>query len=173
MNNFSLNSRARVWVGVCCACLLSCEMFSPREVQKPQGPFVDRLVLSAIMKATGQSFSKTSYEDILHPLFVFIAFNGPAFNHDNEVARLQSIIVDPTVYAIWDTCAGNIQELPDTMIVCRKFKVTYNKTTTDSSVDSGSVQLRLEYYAPKNTWTIRTWQEEGKMSIFNPDSKIQ
>ncbi|HEX7511506.1 MAG TPA: hypothetical protein VF335_09415, partial [Chitinivibrionales bacterium] len=63
------------------------------------------------------------------------------------------------------------QVLPDTIIVCRKFAVAYHKTASDSSVDSGKTLLRLEYYSPKNTWTIRSWTEIGALSIFNPDFK--
>ena len=148
-----------------------CDIFSPRSVEQPLGVFRDPLNLSAILNYTQQSFSKTAYEDILHPDFQFIAYNDQTYGQTEEIARLKSIIVDTTVSGKWDTCAGNYQEPPDTMILCRTFHMTYRKTLTDSMIDSGETQLRLEYYSPKNTWTIRNWREIGAMSIFNPDFK--
>lgn len=149
-------------------------MFSPREVEQPQGVFTDPLHLAEIMMNTNQQFSKTTYEDILHPDFNYIGYNDKPFNQAEEITRLKAIIVDSTVHVSWDTCPtsvcpGAVQLPPDTLIVWRKFTAVYHKTFSDSSVDSGEAQLRLEYYAPKNTWTIRTWWERITMSIFNPD----
>jgi len=152
---------------VCLA--VRCDMFSPRPVETPQGVFKDPLNLSAILNATQQSFSKTAYDDILHPDFQFIAYNGRIFTHAEEISRLNSIIVNKTVSASWDTCSGNYQVPPDTMILCRRFQAGYRAAQADSVIDSGETQLRLEYYSPKNTWTIREWHEIGAMSIFNPD----
>jgi hypothetical protein len=148
--------------------MLSCDMFSPRSVEQPQGVFKDPLHLSAILDNTGESFSKSAYEDILHPLFVFYAFDGKPWTRDDEINRFKSIVLDSTVFGIWDTCTGNIRER-DTMTVCRKFKIVYAKSIVDSSIDSGLAELRLEYYSPKNTWTIRYWKEGDKKSIFNPE----
>jgi hypothetical protein len=144
-------------------------MFTPRPVEPPQGVFKDPLNLSGILNTTQQSFSKTAYDDILHPDFQFIAYNGQTFNHGEEVSRLNSIIVNKTVTVSWDTCPGNYQVPPDTLILCRTYRAGYRNAQADSVIDSGETQLRLEYYSPKNTWTIREWREIGAMSIFNPD----
>ena len=172
MKNSGTIDAIRIVLMVACACLaFHCDMFSPRTVEQPLGVFRDPLNLSAILNHTQQSFSKTAYEDLLHPDFQFIAYNGQTFNQSDEIARLKSIIIDTTVSATWDTSAGNYSEPPDTMILHRAFHVTYRKTLTDSMIDSGETQLRLEYYSPKNTWTIRIWEELNAMSIFNPDFK--
>jgi len=162
-------------VTVIAACFLTaCGMFSPGEVEAPQGVFTDPLHLSELMNHTNQRFAKSAYEDVLHPDFHFYGYNDKPFNQTDEIARLKSIMVDSTAHVSWDTCPapscpGTIQLFPDTLIVWRKFVAVYHKTASDSSVDSGEAQLRLENYAPKNTWTIRSWQEIGAISIFNPD----
>jgi hypothetical protein len=151
----------------------SCDMFSPRSVESPQGVIVfdDPLNLKTILNYSDKSFSSTatSYSDLLNPDFEFVAYNGQTVNRDDEIIRLKAIVaVDSTVSAVWDTCTNVsiIDAPPDTIIVCRNFKVVYKKTSDGSLVDSGEVQLTLEKYS--NAWTIRKWEERSSLSIFNP-----
>ena len=158
---------------VICAILLTCDMFSPRNVEKPiSGSSVsDPFRLYSILEYTGEAFSKTSYEDIFDSSFVFIDVNNIKSSRDQEIEALKAITASckcDSINTVWDTCDG-VHEIQgdNTLTLCRSFKVTFFSATV-STIDSGKAEFYLRR-SSENTWTIVTWTEEGaQRSIFHP-----
>ena len=156
-----------------CVIVLTCDMFSPRIVEKPSnGSTVsDPFRLYSILEYTGEAFSKTSFEDIFDSSFVFIDVNNVKSSRDQEIEALKAITASckcDSINTVWDTCNG-IGEIQgdNTLTLCRSFKVTFF-STSGATIDSGKAEFYLRR-SSENTWTIVTWTEGGtQRSIFHP-----
>lgn len=156
-----------------CVIVLTCDMFSPRIVEKPSnGSTVsDPFRLYSILEYTGEAFSKTSYEDIFDSSFVFIDVNNVKSSRDQEIEALKAITASckcDSINTVWDTCNG-IGEIQgdNTLTLCRSFKVTFF-SASGATIDSGKAEFYLRR-SSENTWTIVTWTEGGtQRSIFHP-----
>jgi hypothetical protein len=151
--------------------LFSCDMFTPRSVEKPiDTTFEDPFRLYSILNKTGEQFSKTSYEDILDTNFRFIAWDYAAYTRESEIEQLKKLQAScncDSISTIWDTCSKNIETRNDTsMTLCRTYFVTYNYSNSKVT-DTGSVEFFLVRQTG-NTWKISLWQENVQRSIFHP-----
>lgn len=167
--------KSRIYTMICIivsCCAITCDMFSPRIVERPgSGPSItDPFRLYSILKSTGETFSKTSYEDIFDINFMFTDANLSSYGRAQEIEALRKLIAvhrQDSISTVWDTCNGVLEIHGDhSMTLCRIFKVTF---TGASGVvtDSGKTQFELRQ-SPDNTWTIFKWSEEGQRTVFHP-----
>jgi hypothetical protein len=147
-------------------------MFSPRTIEKPTSgsTVTDPFQLYTILKNTGYSFSKTSYEDIFDTGFVFIDGNNASFTRTDEIEALKAIVAScgcDSINTAWDTCNGP-QEIhaDNALTLWRSFKVTFFSGTS-ATVDSGKAEFNVRRSA-ENTWTVITWNEGPQRTIFHP-----
>jgi hypothetical protein len=149
--------------------LASCDMFSSRAVTSPStSTESDPSNLAQILTLSGEKFSKTDYEDICHPNFTFIGVDNQTFTRTSFISRLNLISSKyDTVITTWDTTNLYIKKGDTALTLGRKYKVQFKKSGVEY-IDSGKVELDIQYYSVQNTYTILQWRELTSNSFFNP-----
>jgi hypothetical protein len=149
-------------------------MFSSRVVSPPSASTqTDPVNLAQILLLSGKKFAKTDYEDIIHPNFSFTTADGytTVDSRSSFISRLNLIGSKYDTISTtwtWDTAGGNDISNGDTILtVWRNFVVQFSKSGIVNN-DSGIVQIELQYFSEKSTWTIIKWKELTPNSFFNP-----